>query len=69
MLYAFLILACLEGNPTDCREYTVAVDESLAIPPQCDMASRDLLPKFKESHPKRAIMKWRCRPATGAVDI
>ena len=51
-----VFLACLSGNPQECKEGELFVESSFA----CVIQAQALLAKWVVDHPKYQIKEWKC---------
>lgn len=59
-----LFVACLSGDPTDCREHSLVFTD--VTPMQCLMGAQPELAKWVATHPNAEIRSWRCRTVSFA---
>jgi hypothetical protein len=60
-MISIVISACLNRNPSVCREYRVPRAANVDTK-GCLFQAQPHLPKWAEQHPQWEIKRWRCAP-------
>ncbi|MEM6934066.1 MAG: hypothetical protein AAF526_10825 [Pseudomonadota bacterium] len=58
-MITLVFVTCLIGSPVDCKEHALPVYEPMS-PMACLLGAQAELARWRDVHPDRRIVEWRC---------